>query len=201
MCCGATGRRRWPRGSPARQGILPLGGLQLQIPEARIALIVGIAGAVDLSLFYSSGQVMDRFGRRWVAVPVLLGLGVGHLILPLAAAEWGYVMLAVLLSVANGMGSGIVMTLGSDLATRYAAGRMPAFLGSWRVFSDSGSAAGPLVISGVTALAGLPLAAVVMGGCALIGAALMHRYIPRLVGRCARGGASGEYSAPRAGYS
>ncbi|MCH4158688.1 MAG: MFS transporter [Bifidobacterium minimum] len=167
----------------SRQVILPLWGVQLNIPESRIAVIVGIAGAVDLSLFYTSGQVMDRFGRRWVAAPVLAGLSLAHLLLPLATAEWGYVTVAILLSLANGMGSGIVMTLGSDLATRYAADDTPGFLSGWRVFTDSGSAAGPLAISGMTALAGLWSAPVLMGICGLAGAFMMVRYIPRLVGR------------------
>ena len=167
----------------SRQVILPLWGVQLDIPDARIALIVGIAGAVDLSLFYTSGQVMDRFGRRWAAVPVLLGLSLGHLMMPLATSEWGYVGIAILLSLANGVGSGIVMTLGSDLAARYEPDDMPAFLGSWRLFTDTGSAAGPLGISAVTALAGLPCAAVAIGCCGLLGAVMMHVHIPRFIGK------------------
>lgn len=167
----------------SRQVILPLWGVQLDIPESRIALIMGIAGAVDLSLFYTSGQVMDRFGRRWVAVPVLVGLSAAHFVLPLAGVEWSYVAAAVLMSLANGLGSGIVMTLGSDLASRYAASDTPGFLGGWRTFTDTGSALGPLAISGMTALTGLWSAAVLMGICGIAGAFLMLRFIPRLVGR------------------
>ncbi|MEE8759131.1 MAG: MFS transporter, partial [Bifidobacterium sp.] len=137
----------------SRQVILPLWGVQLNISASHIALIMGIAGAVDLSLFYTSGQIMDRFGRRWAAVPVLIGISVGHLIMPLATAEWGYIGVAILISIANGLGSGIVMTLGADLASRYAPGDMPGFLSGWRMATDSGSAIGPLAISGMTALA------------------------------------------------
>lgn len=167
----------------SRQVILPLWGVQLNISASHIALIMGIAGAVDLSLFYTSGQIMDRFGRRWAAVPVLIGISVGHLIMPLATAEWGYIGVAILISIANGLGSGIVMTLGADLASRYAPGDMPGFLSGWRMATDSGSAIGPLAISGMTALAGLPAAAVLIGCCGLVGAFLMQRYIPRILGR------------------
>lgn len=167
----------------SRQVILPLWGVQLNISAPHIALIMGIAGAVDLSLFYTSGQVMDRFGRRWAAVPVLLGISLGHLLMPFATAEWSYIGVAILISVANGLGSGIVMTLGADLASRYAPADMPNFLGGWRMSTDSGSALGPLAISGMTALAGLPAAAVLMGCCGLVGAFLMQRYIPRIVGK------------------
>ncbi|MCH4160805.1 MAG: MFS transporter [Bifidobacterium sp.] len=167
----------------SRQVILPLWGVQLGISSPHIALIMGIAGAVDLSLFYTSGQIMDRFGRRWAAVPVLVGISVGHLLMPFATAEWSYILVAIVISTANGLGSGIVMTLGSDLASRYAPDHMPAFLGGWRTSTDSGSALGPLAISAMTAVAGLSSAAVLMGCGGLVGAYLMFRYIPRLVGK------------------
>lgn len=167
----------------SRQVILPLWGVQLNVSESHIALIMGIAGAVDLSLFYTSGQVMDRFGRRWAAVPVLIGLSISHLLIPFATVEWGYIAVAILCSIANGLGSGIVMTLGSDLATRYAPDDMPGFLSGWRVFTDSGSAFGPLAISAMTAASSLAGAAVLMGCCGLVGAFMMQRYIPRLVGK------------------
>lgn len=167
----------------SRQVILPLWGVHLGLPETHIAIIVGIAGAVDLALFYSSGQIMDRFGRRWAAVPVLIGLSIGHCVLNLAGAEWSYAAVAILLSLANGLGSGIVMTLGADLAAKYAPERMPSFLGAWRVFSDSGSALGPLAISGVTAVASLGIAAGSLGVVGLVGAFMMYRYIPRLINK------------------
>ncbi|MFT8704517.1 MFS transporter [Bifidobacterium aquikefiricola] len=167
----------------SRQVILPLWGVQLNISAPHIALIMGVAGAVDLSLFYTSGQIMDRFGRRWAAVPVLVGISLGHLLMPLARVEWAYVCVAILISVANGLGSGIVMTLGADLAARYAPNNMPSFLSGWRMSTDSGSAAGPLAISGMTALSGLWSAAVLMGCIGLIGAFMMQRFIPRFIGK------------------
>jgi hypothetical protein len=60
---------------------------------------------------------------------------------------------------------------------------MPGFLSGWRVFTDSGSAFGPLAISAMTAASSLAGAAVLMGCCGLVGAFMMQRYIPRLVGK------------------
>ncbi|MFT8356208.1 MAG: MFS transporter [Bifidobacterium aquikefiri] len=167
----------------SRQVILPLWGVQLNISAPHIALIMGVAGAVDLSLFYTSGQIMDRFGRRWAAVPVLLGISLGHLLMPFATVEWTYICIAILISVANGLGSGIIMTLGADLASRYAPENMPGFLSGWRMSTDSGSAVGPLAISGMTALSGLWSAAVLMGSIGLVGAYMMQRFIPRFIGK------------------
>ena len=65
----------------SRQVILPLAGVGLGMQESSIALVVGIAGAVDLALFFTSGQIMDRFGRLWSALPSTAGLGLGHIAL------------------------------------------------------------------------------------------------------------------------
>ena len=82
-----------------------------------------VAGAVDFALFFVSGQIMDRYGRLWSALPSMVGLGVGHLALALthdlrAAVPW-FIAVAVFLSVANATGSGILMTFGADLAPRH----------------------------------------------------------------------------------
>ena len=154
--------------------------MSIGVSEANTALIIGIGGAVDFALFYASGQVMDRWGRLASALPSLLGLGVGLLVLAsthdLAAASVCFVVLTVVLGMANGIGSGILMTLGADLADR----SNPApFLGAWRFTNDLGGATSPLAIGGLTALVSLPFATAAMGVLGLVGAWVMWRYIPR----------------------
>ncbi|PRY69510.1 MFS transporter [Glaciihabitans tibetensis] len=168
----------------SRAVILPLWALSIGIPDASTALIIGIAGGIDFALFYVSGQVMDRFGRLASALPSMVGLGVGHFVLAVThdlttAATW-FVIAAMVLSVANGLGSGILMTLGSDLADR----SNPApFLGAWRFTSGVGGAAAPLVIAGVTFVGSIALAAGMMGVLGLVGAGVLARYIPRFAAR------------------
>lgn len=163
----------------SRQVILPLWAVSIGIADAQTAIIIGIAGAVDFALFYVSGQIMDRYGRRFSAVPSMLGLAAGHLALAFthdapAAVAW-FIGAAMLMSVANGIGSGILMTLGADLADR----RNPApFLGAWRFTGDAGSAAAPLALSALTAAASIAVASGVMGALGLLGAAILLRYIP-----------------------
>ncbi len=146
------------------------------------ALIIGIAGALDFALFYTSGQVMDRFGRLAAAVPSLIGLGLGHVMLAVThdlpgAVTW-FIAAAMLLALSNGFGSGLLMTLGADLADR----SNPApFLGAWRFTTNLGGASSPLLIAGITAVASLSLAAGVVGGVALAGVLVLIRYIPRYV--------------------
>ncbi|HAM26461.1 MAG TPA: MFS transporter [Microbacteriaceae bacterium] len=166
----------------SRTVILPLWAVSIGINEPNTALIIGIAGGIDFALFYASGQIMDRFGRIWSALPSMIGLGVGHLVLAVthdlpSNVEW-FIAVAMFLSLANGIGSGILMTLGADLAPK----AHPApFLGAWRFTGDLGGAAAPLAVSGLTALASVSVASGVVGLLGLVGAVLLGRYIPRYV--------------------
>jgi MFS family permease len=159
--------------------ILPLWAVSIGISDANTALIIGVAGAVDFALFYASGQIMDRYGRLWSALPSMIGLGVGHLVLAAthnvpSNVQW-FIGVAMFLSVANGIGSGILMTLGADLADK----SNPApFLGAWRFTGDAGSAAAPLLVSALTAIS-IATAAGVMGVIGLVGAGILLRYLPR----------------------
>ncbi|QHO69505.1 MFS transporter [Marisediminicola antarctica] len=168
----------------SRAVILPLWAVSIGISDTRTAIIIGIAGGIDFALFYVSGQVMDRFGRLWAAVPSMVGLGAGHLVLAGSGALPGnvvwFIAVAMFLALANGLGSGILMTLGADLADK----RNPApFLGAWRFTGDIGGAAASLVIAAATAAFSLAVASSVMGVLGLLGAGVLLRYVPRFVPR------------------
>jgi len=155
---------------------LPLWALSIGLPPATIALYMGIAGALDLALSYSSGQIMDRFGRRWSALPTLLGLSLTFSLLTLANNETTFLAVALLMSLANGVGSGIILVIGADLAPK---GERNEFLASYRLLVDTGVAAAPLLISGVTALLGLSIAMFTVSGLGIVGAIMAYRYVPR----------------------
>ena len=93
---------------------------------------------------------------------------------------WWFVGVAMFLSLANGIGAGILMTLGADLADP----RHPApFLGAWRFTNDAGGAAAPLLVAGLTALVSLPFAAAALGVIGLAGAVVLRVFVPRYSGR------------------
>jgi len=167
----------------SRQVLLPLWAVSIGLHETQTSLIIGVAGLVDFSLFFAGGWIMDRFGRLWTAVPSMVGLGVGHLALAVTAflpgTVWWFIGMAMFLSLANGIGAGILMTLGADLADP----RHPApFLGAWRFTNDSGAAAAPLIVSGLTALVSLPFAAGALGVMGLAGAVVLRVFVPRYSG-------------------
>lgn len=160
----------------ARNAVIPLWATHLGLDAATASLVFGLAGAADLLLFYPSGRLMDRFGRRAVAVPCLTLLGAGFLAISFTREPTAFAAAAVLLGIGNGFGAGIVMTLGADHSPPNA--RAP-FLGLWRSMSDAGMLAGPLLLSGVTAAAGLAVGvgslAVVCGVGAVVFAAVLPR--------------------------
>jgi len=164
----------------SRSIILPLWAVSIGISEPNTALIIGIAAGIDFALFYASGQIMDRFGRLWSAVPSMVGLGLGHLALAFthdlpSTVVW-FISTAMFMSLANGVGSGILMTLGADLADK----KNPApFLGAWRFTGDLGNAGGPLLVAALTGIASIAVAAGVMGMLGLVGAGILLRYVPR----------------------
>ena len=160
----------------ARNAVIPLWATHLGLDAATASLVFGLAGAADLLLFYPSGRLMDRFGRRAVAVPCLTLLGAGFLTVSLTREPTAFAAAAVLLGIGNGFGAGIVMTLGADHSPPNARAQ---FLGLWRSMSDAGMLAGPLLLSGVTAAAGLAVGvgslAVVCGVGAVVFAAVLPR--------------------------
>lgn len=127
----------------ARTLLIPVWGVQLELGAAEIGIILSLAAGFDMIMFPVAGLIMDRLGRRWSATAciVLLGLGLG--LIPFTTTPVAFATAAILAGIGNGLGSGINMTLGTDLAPAEDRGR---FLGIWRLIGDSGSLIGPSVI-------------------------------------------------------
>ena len=158
-----------------RVAVVPLWAESIGLSAAQTSLVFGVAGGIEMLLFYPAGSVMDRFGRVWVAVPTVVVLGLGTLVLPLTSTLVGVGVVAVLMGVGNGMGSGIVMTLGADVAPEL--GRAQ-FLGAWRLVSLVGLNGGPLLVSLIATLAGLATACVAVGGLVVLGGLWLARWVP-----------------------
>ncbi|WP_232667399.1 MFS transporter [Pseudonocardia sp. TRM90224] len=160
----------------ARQVVLPLWAVHLGLGAAETSIVFGIAGAVDMALFYPAGKVMDGFGRLAVAVPSMLILGAATAVLPLTGEIVGLTVVAMVMSLGNGIGSGIMMTLGADAAPP---GNRLRFLSMWRLMSDTGNALGPVVVSVIAGVWALAAGIVAVGGVGLLAAAGLARWAPR----------------------
>ncbi|WP_405062171.1 MFS transporter [Kribbella sp. NBC_01505] len=159
----------------SRQVVVPLWALHIGLDAQTTSIIFGLSGAVDMLLFYPAGSIMDRLGRKWVAVPSMFVLGLAHLLLPLTHTVGTLIAVALLMGVGNGLGAGVIMTLGADASPPV--GRAQ-FLGAFRLFADTGNGAGPLLLAGATAVLGLAPAIVIMAGTGWAAAAAMQRWIP-----------------------
>ncbi len=160
----------------ARQVVLPLWGDHLGLEPAATSLIFGLSSLVDTLVFYPAGKLMDRRGRLWVSVPSMLALGLSIAVLPLAGSVAWFAIVAMAMGLANGVGAGMIMTLGADVAPPAVRAQ---FLGVWRLFSDSGAAAGPLVVAAGAALGSLAAGIVVAGGLGLLAAGVLGITVPR----------------------
>lgn len=160
----------------ARTTVLPMWGEHIGIDPAQTSLVFAVAALFDALLFYPAGALMDRFGRLWVGVPGMLVMGVGLLVLPFTTTVGQLAVVAVVLGLGNGVTSGILMTLGADVAP---AAVRSQFLAVWRVFSDLGQAAGPLVLSAAAALGSLAAGVWVMAGSSVASAVSQMRFVPR----------------------
>lgn len=166
-------------GRAARLSVVPLWAESVGLSAQATSLIFALAALADMSMFYPSGWIMDRFGRFYSAVPTLVVLGIGFSILPLTKGAVTVALVAVLLGVANGFSAGIVMTLGSDSAPTNARAQ---FLGAWRLLTDLGQAGGPLLVSAIVAVAPLGWASIAVGVTCWLGAIWFTKWLPRTPG-------------------
>ncbi len=153
---------------------IPLWGEHIGLSNGTIASIFAVSTAVDMLLFYPAGLVMDRWGRWWTAIPSTALFAAISIVFPFTTTAAQLTMLAVLLGVANGWGSGLLMTLGADVAP--VQGR-PVFTGWWMTLQDVGGLTGSAVLSAgaaISAATGL----FASGAVGIVATLLLHRFIP-----------------------
>ena len=160
----------------SRQVVVPLWADNLGLNPAVTSLIYGLSGAVDMLVFYPAGRVMDKKGRISVAVPSMVLMGVSLLLMPLTTGAVSLLLVAMLIGFGNGIGSGLIMTMGADYSPRN--GRAQ-FLGIWRFLSDSGGSSGPAILAGLTAAVTLSFGIAATGLLGLAAAAVLGYWIPR----------------------
>jgi MFS family permease len=167
----------------SRQAVIPLWAEHLGLDATTTSVIYGLSGAVDMLVFYPAGKVMDRRGRAAVAVPSMLIMAAALLLMPWTGSAVTLLLTALLVGFGNGIGSGMIMTLGADYSP--SPGRAQ-FLGVWRFLSDIGSSSGPALLSGVTVVAPLGAGIMVTGLLGIAAAAVLWYWIPRTPGTAIR---------------
>lgn len=160
----------------SRQVVVPLWADNLGLSPAATSIIYGLSGAIDMLVFYPAGKVMDRKGRNWVAVPSMVLMGAALLLIPLTTGATTLLLAALLIGFGNGIGSGLIMTLGADYSPRH--GRAQ-FLGIWRFMADAGGSSGPAILALLTAAVSLSFGIAATGVLGLAAAAVLGYWVPR----------------------
>jgi MFS family permease len=159
-----------------RQIIVPLFAADvLGLDVQSIGWIVSLAAAIDMSMFYPAGLIMDRLGRKYAYVPSFLIQALGMALIPFSSGFLGLLLATSVLGLGNGIGSGTMMTLGADLAPE---GAMGEFLGVWRLIGDAGQTSGPVIVGSVADLLGLSAATFVLAGIGLMAATMLGLLVP-----------------------
>lgn len=164
-------------GRSAQPVLIALWGVHLGWDAAQISLIVAVGAAVELVMMVPGGYLKDVLGRAPVLIACLLVYGAGFVLAPLWDTSVGFVVAVVVMSLGNGLGAGINMTIGADLSPARGRAR---FLSIWAMFSQGGRLGGPLVVSGLLLVASLPVAMIAVGGVAGVGAAWMAAWAKRV---------------------
>jgi MFS family permease len=165
----------------ARELLVPLFGAAVGLDVAAIGIIYSLSSAIDMSLFYPVGVWIDRHGRKWSAVSSTFVFSVALALLPLVVGYYSLLAVGLLLGLANGLGTGIVMVMGADLSRDTL--HRGQFLGVWRLIGDVGVSVAPLVTGALAGLASLAAASLCVAGLGFAGTLMMMSLVPETLRR------------------
>lgn len=142
-----------------RYVVVPLIGDDLGLSPTAVGALVTVGTSADLLLFPVAGFIMDRFGRLAAMVPSFSLIALGLVVLGLADTTAVAVVAGAIMGIGNGLSSGALLTLGSDLAPADSPG---PFLAAIAVIQDVGKIIGPITVGFVGSAASLSAAAFVL---------------------------------------
>jgi MFS family permease len=165
----------------ARELLVPLFGAAVGLNAAQIGIIYSFSSAIDMSLFYPVGIWIDRYGRKWSAVSSTFTFAIALALLPWVVGYFSLLAVGLLLGLANGLGTGIVMVMGADISRETE--HRGQFLGVWRLIGDVGVSVAPLLTGALAGIASLAAASLCVAGLGFVGAAMMMTLVPETLRR------------------
>ncbi len=141
----------------------------------QIGLIVTFSAAIDMSMFYPAGVIMDRYGRKFASVPCFAIQALGMALIPFTTSFGTLLLATLVVGFGNGLGSGSMLTLGSDLAPKESMGE---FIGMWRLIGDAGQTSAPIVVGRIADAMSLSMATFAIAAAGFGAAAVLALLVP-----------------------
>jgi MFS family permease len=166
----------------ARRGravLLPLIAAALDVTPTAVGVIVAIGMGADLMLFPVAGWIMDRFGRLRAIGPAFILMSIGLFALGVVDTTTGVVIAGALIGVGNGLSSGTMLTLASDLAPRESPSQ---FIAGFSAIQDGGQMVGPLLVGVIADAFGLGTSSIILGVLLLAGVGLIVGTVGETIG-------------------
>ncbi len=143
--------------------LITLFGNAIALSAAQIGFFASMTTILEFVMFLPGGYIMDRWGRKNTLIPGTLFMAFSLVILVLFPSLEGYVAGILLMALGNGLATGVIMSIGSDLAPEKSRGQ---FLGVWRFVCDLGFTGGPLFVTGLMGVCGLAGSSLALGALA-----------------------------------
>lgn len=170
LLTGGTGAFLIMAAREGRYVVVPLIADQFELSSAEIGLLISVGTAIDFAFFPIAGWIMDRFGRLYAVVPFFSLMAVGLILLGLAGSTSGVVVASIVMGVGNGLTSGSMLTVASDLAPADAQG---PFIAGFNLMSSGGLFVGPFLVGWLADVFGIDVSAYGLAAILFAGVAWM----------------------------
>ncbi|KEG11607.1 putative transporter [Trypanosoma grayi] len=159
----------------ARRLLLALAAMNMGLSSSMVGVVLGLSFVVDASLFFLGGYIMDKFGRKYAAIPTTVNLGFAFFLLVWARTPLSLILVALFFGLADSVGAGVLLTLTADHLPP--SGGAP-FMGLMRTVQDAGQAVGPVACGLIIEYFSFSSACCVMGGVGLFNGMWAFLMIP-----------------------
>jgi len=167
----------------SRNILLALIGKHLSLSDSSVSLASSVSGALDVIGAYPAGVLMDRRGRDVAAAISFSIMALGFALLAFSSSEYIYLLASLVLGLGNGLGSGVLITIGADIGSRMESNRGAVFLAIWQFIGDLGSAVFPITIGLISSLLGAKASSIIIASISALVPPMFRKIRKRLEDR------------------
>lgn len=153
-----------------RTAVVPLIADSLGLSGTAVGIVVAVSTGADLLLFPLAGVLMDRFGRLFAITPAFSLMAIGLILLGFVDSTAGVVVAGSIIGIGNGLSSGSMLTLGTDVAP---ADTPAQFMAGLSAIQEAGAIVGPLLVGIIADAVGLGGASITLGVLVFLGLGLI----------------------------